>query len=179
MKQENRIILLGYMASGKSTIGKKLALSLNLPFIDLDAYIVNHNKKSISAIFSDKGEIYFRELELKFLKKILKKEKKFVLALGGGTPQIEGVMNLFDKNCTSIYLEASVETLYKRLIPKEIERPILDPIDESLLKEYIQMHFLEREKHYKQAFHTQQIDNLSIEAIVNEIELKLKSKNYK
>ena len=81
-----KIVLIGYMASGKSTIGKILAKELNLSFIDLDHYISDREQMSIPEIFNQKGEIYFRKIETKCLLEVLEKEQEFILSLGGGTP---------------------------------------------------------------------------------------------
>ena len=81
-----KIVLLGYMASGKSTIGKQLSKKLSVQFLDLDDYISEKEQMSISEIFDKKGEVYFRLIEHKYLKAVLEKEEDFILSLGGGTP---------------------------------------------------------------------------------------------
>jgi len=79
-----KVVLLGYMASGKSTVGRLLARQLGVEFIDLDEYIEEHQKKSIKNIFSEKGEIFFRKLEHQILSEVLDKEESIVLSTGGG-----------------------------------------------------------------------------------------------
>ena len=108
-----KIVLLGYMASGKSTIGKLLSKALSMPFIDLDAYIESKEKSSIKAIFNTKGEIYFRKIEHAHLCDLLDSEKDFVLSLGGGTPCYANNMDAIvkAKQTTSFYLQASVSLL--------------------------------------------------------------------
>jgi shikimate kinase len=172
MKKQIKIILLGYMASGKSTIGKSLAKSLNIPFIDLDDCIVEGEKSSISDIFSSKGEVFFRKLELIYLNEILKKEGAFVLALGGGTPMNKGAMKLINKH-DSVYLKAKVKTLYQRLIPDNVERPLLIDIDKPLLKEYIKIQLKKRKPYYKKAKYTIKIDGLSLDDVIKLLVLKL------
>ena len=81
-----KIVLLGYMGSGKTTIGMKLAEFLDFDFLDLDHYIEEAEGVSIAEIFQSKGEIYFRKKEHDYLKKILSNKKDFVLSTGGGTP---------------------------------------------------------------------------------------------
>ena len=81
-----KIILLGYMGSGKTTLGEAIAHLKNIPFIDLDSYIAEGEKLSVQEIFSSKGEIYFRKKEALYLQEVLQKEEDMVLSLGGGTP---------------------------------------------------------------------------------------------
>ena len=121
-----KIVLLGYMASGKSSIGKKLAKMLSMKFLDLDDYIIEKEGMSISKIFKDKGEIYFRKIENKYLKEALTKKEDFILALGGGTPCYGNNMDEVNKNETiSIYLQGSNLTMTKRLIKKKAKRPLI------------------------------------------------------
>ncbi|WP_296386838.1 shikimate kinase, partial [Winogradskyella sp.] len=80
------VVLMGYMGSGKSTIGRELATVLNYSFLDLDDYIVDKEKASVSNIFKTKGEIYFRKKETEYLKELTDSSQHLVLALGGGTP---------------------------------------------------------------------------------------------
>ncbi len=162
----NKIVLLGYMASGKTSVGRELADDLNRSFIDLDAYIAKKENLSISELFSKKGETFFREKEFKYLKEILNREDSCVLALGGGTPLIKGTMKLINAKSFSIYLKASTNTLYNRLRPETVERPLLTNIPKGFLQEYIQEHVTRREKYYKKADLSIAVDNLSISEII-------------
>ena len=80
------LILMGYMGSGKTSIGKKISKILNVNFFDLDELIEKKYNKSVKNIFDDFGEIQFRKKEKEVLEKIMSKKKLFVLSLGGGTP---------------------------------------------------------------------------------------------
>lgn len=173
MQKSEKIVLLGYMASGKSSLGEALAESLDCRFIDLDDYIAKKQKMSITELFDRKGEASFRKKELKYLKKLIRKDKSFVLALGGGTPEIKGVMKLINKYCISFYLNANTQTLYNRLAPKTVERPLLTNISEDFLKEYIDMHLGKRKKHYEKANYELAVDDLSVTEIVAKIVLEL------
>ena len=128
-----KIVLIGYMASGKSTIGKLLAHNMYLPFIDLDQYIEKKEGKTISEIFEDKGEIYFRYQEHFYLKELLASENKFVLSLGGGTPCYAGNMKLIsdNENSKSIYLQASIKTITDRLKKQRQKRPLVSEINDD------------------------------------------------
>ena len=155
-----RIVLLGYMASGKSSIGKKISKSLNTSFIDLDDYIIEKKKMSISEIFSEKGEIYFRKIEHQYLKEILENFNDFILSLGGGTPCYANNMELIKQsNTTSIYFQGSVSTLTKRLIKKKAKRPLIASLEDDKIPEFIAKHLFERRFFYEQANITVKIDD--------------------
>jgi len=155
-----RIVLLGYMASGKSSIGKKISKSLNTSFIDLDDYIIEKKKMSISEIFSEKGEIYFRKIEHQYLKEILENFNDFILSLGGGTPCYANNMELIKQsNTTSIYFLGSVSTLTKRLIKKKAKRPLIASLEDDKIPEFIAKHLFERRFFYEQANITVKIDD--------------------
>ncbi len=165
-----KIILLGYMASGKSTVSKLIAAKLGIEAIDLDDYIVEKEKNSISSIFKNKGEIYFRLQENKYLKDLLKSKNDFVLALGGGTPCYANNMELIKKMPMSIYLKANLNTLFERLRKEKANRPLISDLNNEKLKEFIAKHLFERSPFYDQAAHIVSIDNLSIEEITEKIQ---------
>ena len=167
------IILIGYMGCGKSTIAKQLALELDLTMIDLDDYITDKENDTITNIFKSKGEIYFRKLENKVLKEILATQNKYVLAVGGGTPCYGNNMGLISQYTTSIYLKASIQTLYDRLILEKAQRPLLKNLNNNKLKEFIAKHLFERSSFYEKATYTIKIDSKSIDNIVNEINLNM------
>ena len=110
-----KLVLVGYMASGKSSVGKVLADSLECNFIDLDDYIETKEQQTITEIFAQKGEIYFRLKEIVYLKEILDSKDSLVLSVGGGTPCYGENMDAINNTSTSIYLKASISTLLKRL----------------------------------------------------------------
>ena len=165
-----KIILVGYMGSGKTTIGKKLADNLQIPFIDLDQYIEVKEELSITDLFDKKGEVYFRKKEHMYLKELMERTENFVLSLGGGTPcYANNHLYLQSKDVESIYLKASITTLENRLTIST-NRPLLKHV--TNLKEYIAQHLFERNYFYNFSQHTIVIDNKDTEAIVDEI-LKL------
>jgi len=169
-----KIILMGYMGSGKSTVAKQVAIGLNIPFIDLDDYIVEHENKSIAAIFKAEGEIYFRLQESAHLKQLLDQEQDLVLALGGGTPCYGKNIELIAKGSDSFYLKASINTLFDRLVKEKEQRPLIASFDDEQLKEFIAKHLFERRNFYEQAKHTIAIDGKAIEEIVEQIRIELK-----
>ncbi|MCF6295927.1 MAG: shikimate kinase [Flavobacteriaceae bacterium] len=166
------IVLLGYMASGKTTIGRVLAKNLGYKFIDLDDIIEDGEKNSIQEIFKLKGEIYFRKRESFYLNKVLSNNDKIVLSLGGGTPCYSNNINFLkdSKNITTIFLKSSIETIVKRLKNEKHTRPLISQIEtEELLQEYIGKHLFERIPFYNQADLTVSTDDKTIKEIVETI----------
>jgi shikimate kinase len=166
-----KIVLLGYMASGKSSIGKKLAKSLAMNFIDLDDYIVENEKMSIPDIFKNKGEIYFRMIESKYLKEILSEDDYFILSLGGGTPCYANNMEeIKNSEAKSIYLQGNVPTMVKRLIKKKAKRPLIASLGDDKIPEFVAKHLFERRFFYEQAEITVKIDDKTKTEVAKEIE---------
>ncbi|MGB5982041.1 MAG: shikimate kinase [Nonlabens sp.] len=162
------IVILGYMGSGKSTIGKNLALKLDLPFVDLDHFIEETEQSTIKKIFENKGAIHFRKLERKALSQILESREPKVIALGGGTPCYYDNMELIYKNARSIYLKATIEELSRRLFKEKNQRPIISKIDDlQELREFIGKHLFERSYYYSQAHHTIHTNNQNIDDLTN------------
>lgn len=170
-----KIVLLGYMGSGKSTLAQLLAENLKLDVIDLDAYIVEREGMSISALFENKGEIYFRLQESKYLKEILGHENDLILSLGGGTPCYADNMEVIKNRSISIYLKASIDTLCTRLRNEKDQRPLIASLKEDQLKEFVAKHLFERRNFYEQATSTITIDHKTIEELLGEILQSLKA----
>ena len=118
------IILIGFMGSGKSTMGKLIANKQNCPFVDTDHYIEKKEGRSISDIFTDDGEEYFRSLETEVLKELLLSKERKVLALGGGTPLREENRALLKDAGYVIFLKITPEDAYNRL-KDDTKRPLL------------------------------------------------------
>ena len=170
-----KIILLGYMGSGKTTIGIQLAKKLFLNFTDLDEFIEEKEQKSIKEIFEQKGEIYFRKIEHKYLKQFIKENESYVLSLGGGTPCYAGNLDLIlnDKNNLSFYLRGSISTLFKRLSKNKFKRPLINDLSDNQLTEYIAKHLFERGLFYDKATYKISIDDKEVQEIVTEIRILL------
>ena len=139
-----KVVLLGYMASGKTIIANKLSEKMQLRHIDLDDFIVEKENLKITEIFKKKGEITFRLLENQYLKEILTNEDNFILSVGGGTPCYASNMELINNTAFSIYLKASIETIYIRIINEKTKRPLVANIANDKLKEFIAKHLFER-----------------------------------
>ncbi len=112
----NRILLIGYRATGKTAVGKELSRMLGCPFRDLDKLIEQTEGKDISTIVEEKGWDGFRAIEKKLLGEMAESDKKFVLACGGGAVLHMEQMEIFSKRAAIVWLKAPVETMLKRLL---------------------------------------------------------------
>lgn len=169
-----KIVLLGYMGSGKSAVGKELAEIVSVPFIDLDTYIEEKEKMPISDIFEAKGELYFRKLEKHYLEKLLKEEAGKVLSLGGGTPcYYQNMETIAEHKSKTFYLQASVGTLVRRLLSEQDKRPLIAHLNPEELPEFIGKHLFERSSFYRKAQHIITVDDVTIAEIVKKIQDKL------
>ncbi len=164
------------MASGKTSLGKKLAEKLNYDFIDLDDFIEDKENLSVSEVFKAKGEIYFRKQESYYLKQLLQAKNNIILSVGGGTPCYSGNMDaiLQAPNVKSIYLKASLPTLANKLIKKKAKRPLIAHIEtKEEMTEFIGKHLFERMPFYNQAEIHVTIDNKTKNEVIEAIILEL------
>ncbi len=169
-----KIVLLGYMGSGKSTVARLLGEQLELKAVDLDTLIVSEAGQNITEIFAEKGEIFFRKLEHKVLKDVMESSQPFVLALGGGTPCYSGNMDIIQRATAQVfYLKMGIPALAERLRTEKEERPLISHIKDEELPEFIGKHLFERQPFYMQAKHILKVDNKSAEEIVEEISQQL------
>ncbi|THV57795.1 shikimate kinase [Flagellimonas alvinocaridis] len=169
-----RIVLMGYMASGKSTVGRLLASDLQLDFVDLDDYIEEQQKKSIKTIFSEKGEIFFRKLEHQMLSQVLDTRNNMVLSTGGGTPCYSGNMEtILEKSDDSVYLQLSIPALVERLQKEKEQRPLVRNIEDADLPEFVGKHLFERRAYYARAKHIVECEGKNLEEVVAEIKKML------
>lgn len=163
-----KITLIGYMGSGKSTIGKILSKKLQLPFYDLDHEIEIYTNLSIVDIFKNKGECYFRKIEHLMLKKILYSKKKYILSVGGGTPMFYNSMQIINQYSESFYLYMNSLNLSHRLKKEKKKRPIINSLSHNQLNKFIKQHLLERNQFYELSKYKIKIKNLqSIDDICN------------
>lgn len=165
-----KIVLIGYMGSGKSVVGQKLAEMLQVPVVELDNMIEKSAGMPIETIFFAKGELFFRKLEHELFIECMQSDATFVMSTGGGTPCYYNHHEwLKSEGCVSVYLKASVATLHQRITKSKKKRPLLESLSPETLKDHIAKHLFDRNYYYHQARHTVNVDNKSVSEIVREI----------
>lgn len=161
-----RIVLMGFMGAGKTTIGKALAKELSCKFIDTDEVIEKEQGKKISEIFEKEGECVFRDMETELLKRLQESKEQFVLSIGGGMPVREENRELLRKIGTVVYLKATKEELLRRL-SGDTSRPLLQG---GALEEKVTALMEARECIYKETAHREVItDGKSVDKLAKEI----------
>ncbi len=145
-----KFFIIGYMGSGKSTVGKSLSDILNYDFIDLDRLIETEYNQTIPQIFATKGEKEFRSMEHNTLKKLINKDN-VIIACGGGTPCFYNNLELMNNNGNTIYLKISLDTLVKRLKTEKDSRPLIANKTDEELRKFVNRQMIKREDVYHQA----------------------------
>jgi shikimate kinase len=167
------IFLVGFMGSGKTTIGKMLAKKLGLSFIDLDAAIEKQHGMSVGMIYSTLGECSLREIERDMLLDLTKNNNQ-VFSVGGGVACFFDNIELMNKNGLSIYLKLSIDTILGRLLsfPPEIRqaRPLLANKTHKQVKNYIETTLVEREPFYNKAKVIIDCDKLNVDETLKKVE---------
>jgi len=165
-----KIVLCGYMGSGKSQVGRLLASKLGLVFFDLDDQIEKNQQNSVKKIFLEKGEIFFRKKENEVLKELLDAPESFILSLGGGTPCYADNLEILknNKEVRLIYLKVELNELTKRLFNEKEKRPLIsDQESRESLNDFIRKHLFERQYYYLQSDVVLDVSTLNIEETVN------------
>jgi len=175
-KQHSLIFLTGFSGSGKSTIGPLLANSLGYEFVDLDQAIEKSAGKTITRIFGEDGETYFRNLEMMTLQALVTKNR-MVISLGGGVLENDQSYTLIQKSGTMVYLKSPIRTLAKRLCNKT-DRPLLkgdegQKLSREEIEEKIAAILARREPRYETAEITVQTDIKRIGSTVEELTRKI------
>ena len=166
-----KIILLGYMGSGKSETAAALSQKLHLDWIDLDDVIEKNARMSVSEIFQKQGEIKFRKLEHSELSRLMHNEAGFVLSLGGGTPCYANNHEFLKADeVISFYLKTSIGDLYKRLVRQKQNRPLIANMESEEMKEFIAKNLFERSYYYHMASVVIDTDGKSPDDVAAEIQ---------
>jgi shikimate kinase len=165
-----KVILIGYMAVGKTTIAKLLSEKMGVKHVDLDNLIEKKTNLTVGELFNQKGEIYFRKVEHEIFKEVIQDDDNLIISTGGGTPcYANNYLFLNCINSTSIYLNASLSVILDRLMSEKITRPLVANQSQEELKEFVAKHLFERSYFYSQATFKVAIDNKLPEVIVEEI----------
>jgi shikimate kinase len=167
------VYIIGFMGSGKSTAGRKLASLLGWTFTDLDVKITEYTGMTIPEIFSQKGEDYFRNAESEVLKS-LKNNSNCVISTGGGTPCHCGNMDFMLESGLTIYLKMTPAQLKKRLKGSTTQRPLLKELNNKELNDFIEAKLAEREKWYNRAEFIVDGFDLDINFLQNIVKNRLK-----
>ncbi|MCM1078699.1 MAG: shikimate kinase [Bacteroidales bacterium] len=167
-----RIILIGYMGVGKTTVGKALAKKLGLMFYDLDWYIESRMRKTVKQIFDERGEDGFRKIEHNMLHEVAEFEN-VIIACGGGTPCFFDNIDYMNRQADTIFLKGSPETIMKHLRMGKGVRPLLLGKNNEELREYIEESLMTRNPFYTKAKHTIEVQPMDsfekTDSIVEEI----------
>jgi shikimate kinase len=153
----DRIFLIGFMGCGKSTLGRLLADAIGYQFVDTDQLIEEKCGSSVAQIFAEKGENAFRRLERETLENLVK-QQRIVVATGGGMACSQQNIETMNAAGTTIYLQASVENLADWLKVERKKRPLIAQLSDEQLCKYVAETLTEREKFYRQATITIQVD---------------------
>lgn len=161
-----KIFLIGFMGSGKTHWGRLLSSKLQLPFRDLDTVIVEKEGRSISDIFADKGEEYFRYQEKEALEELGNNEESFILSCGGGTPCFFNNIEFMKKSGKVVWLNTSVDVLKDRLLKERKSRPLIREIGDEELRRYIIRKLSERKLYYEQADVMVNEESITLEELI-------------
>jgi len=159
-----KVFLIGFMGSGKTTIGKKLANYLKYEFIDLDKLIESRSGMSIVSYFELHGEVAFRELERDILQKTEFPEN-VIIATGGGAPCFSDNMKWMNKNGLVAYLSLSPKALASRLEHSKTDRPLIRHLKGDELIDFISAKLKDREEFYNQAKYVVSASDLTAERL--------------
>lgn len=154
-----RIILIGYMGAGKTTVGKALAKELRMPFYDLDWYIESRMHKTVKAIFDEHGEAGFRKIEHNMLHEVAEFED-IIISCGGGTPCFFDNIDYMNRQGETVYLKATPEVLYGHLKMGKTIRPLLLNKTADEVQVFIREQLAQREPYYSKAKHVLDVNLL-------------------
>lgn len=164
---KDKIAFVGYMGSGKSVLGRRVAVALGWRFVDLDEQIASRVGQTIPQIFEKWGESHFRALEQEILNEELGRDGRAVLSTGGGAPCFYDNMERIKEGALSIYLQIPAEDIAVRLIEDRDSRPLLADKDPSGILDYVQRTLQQRENYYAMADLVVALDDRTIEQNVS------------
>ena len=165
-----KIFMIGLPGCGKTTLGKEIASSLKLPFIDLDAEIEERHGAAIREIFKQKGEAFFRARDSAQLKEWCRSEKSFVMATGGGAPVFFDNLEAINRSGKSIFLDVPAREIARRILNTPLaERPLLANATPDSLKDQIEFMRSQRLPFYRKAHFIFSGNAISADEVITEI----------
>lgn len=165
-----KIFLIGYMGCGKSSLGRKIAKSANMRFVDMDSLIEQKEGASVSDIFAFAGEEYFRRTERNLIEELAQEDEDMVISTGGGVPTWQDNMERINSIGESFYLRRSAKQIASRLSPHgRQKRPKLRGLNDEELVEFMTRNMAEREPFYQKATRTVECAEMSDENLVEYI----------
>ena len=165
-----KIFLVGFMGSGKTTIGRRIAERIGFEFVDTDRFIEMRHGLSVTEIFARQGEPAFREMERNILSD-LQKFDYAVISTGGGLPCYGDNMNVMLSCGKVVYLKTSPQALARRLLRSHTERPLIKGMTENELQQYITEKLAEREPFYRRAQFVVQTESFSMDELLKSLHL--------
>lgn len=172
-----RIFLIGYMGSGKTTLGRAFSKAEGLAFIDLDWYIERRFHKTIQQFFAERGEEGFREVERRMLHEVADIED-VVIAAGGGTPCFFDNMDYMNEHGITVLLQAKPQTLFNRLKVAKMQRPLLANKTDEELMAFIMEGLQKRHSYYAKAQYTFASDELESQEQISDSVQRLRNLIY-
>ena len=163
---QTRIFLIGFMGSGKSTIGSRLARKISYDFVDMDQLIEETAGMTIPGIFSEHGEEVFRKWEHDILLELCNRDR-VVVSTGGGAPCHNDMISIMNEHGTTVYIKLAPALLKERLIHSRTERPLIQGKSEAELTEFITTLLRRREVYYSQALITVDGSSLNVNTLVD------------
>lgn len=161
-----RIFLIGFMGCGKTHWGGQLSQKLQLPFFDLDHVIEEQEGRSITEIFADMGEEYFRMLEKDVLYLLTENHESFVMACGGGAPCFFNNIDYMKSRGTTVWINCTTDSLYQRLVKEKETRPLIKSIPDEELRAFIIKKYADRKIFYQQAAVIVNDEDASLETLI-------------
>lgn len=165
-KMHSRIFLIGFMGSGKSTHGSRLARKTGLVHVDMDQLIEETAEMTVPEIFREHGEEVFRKWEQDILRELCQRNG-IVVSTGGGAPCHHGLIDVMNEHGITIYIRLDPEALRERLLRSRTERPLIQGKSPAELTEYITNKLKEREPYYLKAKHTVNGVSLRTEELID------------
>lgn len=157
------------MGCGKTHWGKQLSHKLQIPYFDLDEQIESYEGRTISEIFEQEGEEYFRLKEKEVLYIITESHEDFVMSSGGGTPCFFNNIDYMNRSGISVWINSSVDSLFERLIKEKDKRPLIRDLSDEQLHSYIAKKYADRRIYYQQASVIIYNDQVTIDQLTEEI----------